>query len=101
MPTQRTFTAKFKAQVVLDLITEAKTMAEICREHNLKDPVVRRWKSEFLERAETIFAGDADRQQHLDRIAELERLIGRLTMELEIAKKASQLSTSRLTRNGR
>jgi transposase-like protein len=101
MPTQRTFTAKFKAQVVLDLMTEAKTMAQICREHNLKDQVVRRWKTEFLERAETIFGGDTERQQHLERIAELERLIGRLTMELEIAKKASQLSTSRLTRNGR
>ena len=101
MPKQRTFTAKFKAQVVLDLLTEAKTMAQICREHNLKDQVVRRWKSEFLDRAETIFGGDAIRQQHLERIAELERLLGRLTMELEIAKKASQLSSSHSTRNGR
>jgi transposase len=101
MPTQRRFTAKFKAQVVLDLISEAKTMAHICREHNLKDQVVRRWKTEFLDRAETIFGGDSDRQQHLERIAELERLVGRLTMELEIAKKASQLSSSHSTRNGR
>src|SRR4051812_18120393 len=101
MPAQRRFTAKFKAQVVLELITEAKTMAQICREHNLKDQVVRRWKSEFLERAETIFGADADRQQHLDRIAELERLVGRLTMELDIAKKASQHWSSRSTRNGR
>jgi transposase-like protein len=76
-------------------------MAQICREHNLKDQVVRRWKTEFLERAETIFGADTDRQQHLERIAELERLLGRLTLELEIAKKASQLSSSRLTRNGR
>ena len=101
MPTQRRFTAKFKAQIVLDLISEAKTMAQICREHNLKDQVVRRWKSEFLERAETIFGGDATSQQHLEQIAELERLVGRLTMELEIAKKASQLSSSLSTRNGR
>jgi transposase-like protein len=101
MPTQRRFTAKFKTQVVLDLITEAKTMAQICREHNLKDQVVRRWKSEFLEHAETIFGGDATSQQHLERLAELERLVGRLTMELEIAKKASQLSISRLSRNDR
>jgi transposase-like protein len=76
-------------------------MAQICREHNLKDQVVRRWKSEFLERAETIFGGDATSQQHLEQIAELERLLGRLTMELEIAKKASQLSNSRLSRNDR
>jgi transposase len=101
MPKQRTFIAKFKAQVVLAFMTGAKTMALICREHNLKDQVVRRWKTEFLERAETVFGGEADRQQHLERIAELERLVGRLTMELEIARKASQLSTSRVTRNGR
>jgi transposase-like protein len=101
MPKQRTFTATFKAQVVLDLLTGAKTMAHICREHNLKDQVVRRWKTEFLNRAETIFGGDAARQQHLERIAELERLVGRLTMELEVAKKASQLLSSPSSRNGR
>lgn len=101
MPKHRTFTAKFKTQVVLDLLTGTKTMAQLCRDYNLKDQVVRRWKSEFLERAETVFGGDADRQQILERTAELERLVGRLTMELEVAKKASQLWTSRSSRNER
>lgn len=100
MPQHRRFTAKVKTQIVLDLLTGAKTMAQICRDHNLKDQVVRRWKTDFLERAETLFGADADRQQHLDRIAELERLVGRLTLELEIAKKASEHWTSRLSRNG-
>ena len=101
MPQQRRFTAKFKTQIVLDLLTGAKTMAQICRDHYLKDQVVRRWKADFLDRAETLFGGDAHRQQHLDRIAELERLVGRLTMELEIAKKASEHWTSPSSRNGR
>ncbi len=73
MPQHRRFNAKFKTQIVLDLLTGAKTMAQICRDHNLKDQVVRRWKTDFLERAETVFGGHADRQQQLDRIAELER----------------------------
>ena len=101
MPQQRRFTAKFKTQIVLDLLTGAQTMAQICRDHTLKDQVGRRWKTDFLDRAETLFGGDADRQQHLERIAELERLLGRLTMELEIAKKASEYSTSPSSRNVR
>jgi transposase len=100
MPQQRRFTAKFKTQIVLDLLTGAKTMAQICREHNLKDQVVRRWKADFLDRTETLFGGDADRQQHLDRIAELERLVGRLTMELEIAKKPPSTGSHRPAETG-
>jgi transposase len=100
MPQRRRFSAKVKTQIVLDLLTGAKTMAQLCREHNLKDQVVRRWKADFLDRAETLFGGDTERQQQLDRIAELERLLGRLTLELEIAKKASALSTSVFSRNG-
>ena len=100
MPQQRRFTAKVKTQIVLDLLTGAKTMAQICREHNLKDQVVRRWTADFLDRAETLVGSDADRQQQLDRIGELERLVGRLTMELEIAKKASTHLGSASSRNG-
>ena len=101
MTRRRTFTAKFKTQVVLELLTGAKSMAQLCREHELKDQLVYRWKAEFLERADTIFGGDTEQQQAKERIADLERLIGRLTMELEIAKKASQLWSSRSSRSGR
>jgi putative transposase len=101
MPQQRRFTAKFKTQIVLDLLTGAKTMTQICRDHNLKDQVVRRWKADFLDRAETLFGGDADRVQHLERIADRERLVGQLMIALEIAKKASEHWSSRFSRNGR
>ena len=87
MPKHGTFSAKFKTQIALELLTGTKTMAKICRDHNLKDQVVRRWKADFLARAESVFAGDAIHQEQLERIAELERLVGRLTMELEVAKK--------------
>jgi transposase-like protein len=101
MPQQRRFTAKVKTQIVLDLLTGAKAMAQICREPQLKDQVVRRWKVDFLDHAEPLCGGDTDRRQHLDRIAELERLVGRLTMELEIAKKASAHGPSPSSKNGR
>ncbi len=35
MTQRRRFTAEFKAQVVLDLLSGAKSAAEICRQHQL------------------------------------------------------------------
>jgi transposase len=100
MAQRRRFTAKFKTQVILDLLTGRRSMAQLCREHDLKEQVVTRWRATFLDRAERLFAVDIEREGHLERIAELERLVGRLTMELDIAKKASQLWGSRATRSG-
>jgi transposase len=95
MRKRRSFTPEFKPQVVLEILTGTKRMAHVCREYDLKEQVVIRWKAEFLERAPALFTPDDDRTQDQARIAELERLVGRLTMELEIAKKPRS-SCSRL-----
>jgi transposase-like protein len=101
MAKRRTFRPEFKARVVLEELTGVKSTAEICREHQLKPQVFSRWKVEFLERASEIFATTPSRGDEQERIAKLERMVGRLTMELEAAKKASSILTSHLSRNGR
>ena len=101
MAKRRTFNPEFKARVVLEVLTGVKSTAEICREHQLKPQVFSRWKAELLERAPEIFATRPSRGDEQERIAELERMVGRLTMELEAAKKASSILTSHLSRNGR
>ena|SRR5918911_3317279 len=101
MNQRRNFTPQFKARVVLEILTKLRTTAQVCREYDLKEQVVTRWKAEFLERAPTLFATAQQRDGDQVRIADLERLVGRLTLELEIAKKASQLLGSPGTRNGR
>jgi transposase-like protein len=78
-----------------------KDKAEICREYRLRSQVFSRWREEFLKRAPEIFATKPSRGDEQERIAELERMIGRLTMELEMAKKASNILTSLSTRSGR
>ncbi len=100
MTKHRQFTPEFKAKVVLEIINGQKTAADICREHNLKPDLVSKWKAQFLAEAASVFKrGDqADPQQA--RIAELERLAGKLSLELEIAKKASELLNSRTSKNG-
>ena len=101
MASRRMFKPEFKARVVLAELTGLKSAAEICREHRLKPQVFSRWKIEFIDRAPEIFATRPGRGGEQERIAELERMVGRLTMELEAAKKASNILTSLSTRNGR
>ncbi len=101
MNQRRSFTPEFKTRVVLEVLTKLKSVAQVCRDYDLKEQVVTRWKAEFLERAPTLFASNQQREVDQARIAGLERLVGRLTMELEIAKKVSQLLASPGTRNGR
>lgn len=98
---RRMFTAEFKAQVVLEELTGVKDKAEICREYRLHPQVFSRWREEFLERSSEIFATQSSRGDEQERIAELERIVGRLTVELEAAKKVSNVLTSLSARNGR
>lgn len=89
--TRRTFTSEFKAEVVLQLISGEKRLAEICREQQLNAQMVSHWKQEFLQNAANMFERKNETSAEQDRIAELEKALGRKTLELEIAKKASSI----------
>jgi transposase-like protein len=92
MRQRRQFSAEFKARAVLEVLSGQKRASEVCRERQLKPDLLSRWKTDFVTQAATVFAGDERTQYAEQRIAELERLVGRLTLELEIAKKAVLLS---------
>ncbi len=55
MAQRRRFTAEFKAEVVLDLLSGSKSAADLCRQHQLNVQELARWKTEFLERASLVF----------------------------------------------
>ena len=86
LPRRRSVTPQFKTQIVLEVLTRAKSMAQVCREYDLHEHVVIRWKAEFLERAPEVVASDRAQGADQARMAELERLVGRRTLELEITK---------------
>jgi transposase-like protein len=94
MNKRRTFPPEFKARVVLEMLSGEKGLMQASREYGIKDTVLSRWKQEFLERAPELFTQPADQHQQADRIAELERLVGRLTLQLEVAKKVLGTSSS-------
>ena len=97
----KTYKPQFKAQAVLQDLTGAKSAAQICRELNINEPILSRWKQQLLTHAALVFERETEASEKDERLAELERLVGRLTMELEIAKKASQFATSPRLKNGR
>lgn len=92
---RRTFDAAFKAKVVLEWISGQTTQAELCRKHQLSATLLGTWKALVLEGLPQLFQPDEQRSQELQRIAELEQMLGRKTMELEILKKASTLLNGR------
>ncbi len=92
MTKRRQFTAAFKAQVVLEVLSGHKTLAEASREYRVKPEIIARWRRQFLENAAGVFEKSPTANGEAEaRIAELERALGKKTLELEVAKKASNI----------
>jgi transposase len=87
----RKFTPEFKAKIALAALKGDKPLAVLCREHQLSDTLVIRWRQQLLEHAASLFAGQIPAQRDQQKIDELERLIGQLTVELAAAKKLSTM----------
>ena len=96
MSERRSFTAEFKAKVVLELISGEKGLTQASREYGIKDTVLSRWKQEFLAKAAQVFEQPKEVQEKEERIAELERMVGKLTMQLELSKKVLSYANSPL-----
>lgn len=84
----RKFTAQQKTELVLAALKGQRSVAELCREHDMSETLLRRWREQFLAGGAERLAGRAERTQ-LDELraqnARLERALGRKTMELEIS----------------
>ncbi len=93
MGKRRQYSAEFKVRVVMEMISGEKGLMQASREYEIKDTILSRWKQEFLERAPQVFAAPKSDDQ-AERVAELERMVGRLTMQLDMAKKVLKFSGS-------
>ena len=90
MAKRRRFTAEFKAEVVLEALSGESSQAELCRCHNLSEEQLSTWKRQLLENAASLFeSSDKASEDTAERIAHLEQLVGRLTVAVDIHKKAS------------
>ena len=89
MAKRRNFTPEYKAEVVLEALRGESSQAELCRRHNLSEQQLSKWKQQVIENVATLFAStDQQSSEAAERIAHLEQLVGRLTVALDIQKKA-------------
>ena len=85
MAKRRRHTPKFKAEVVLEALSGQSSQAELCRRHNLSEQQLSKWKQQVVENVATLFSSpDKHSNETTERIAQLEQLVGRLTLALEI-----------------
>ena len=94
MVKHRQYTPEYKARIVLEILTEGKSLSQASREHGIKDSVLSRWKKEFIERSPKLFENGSSKDARDERMAELERMVGRLATELEMRKKVTNFLDS-------
>jgi len=100
----RPFTAQFKLERVLEVLRQEKPIAQICRDRQVTDSLEYKWRQEFLEKAPSMFESKqmaaSTQADQAERIAELERLVGQLTMENALLNKGSSWLEVARRRNG-
>jgi transposase len=84
---RRRFTRELKLQVVRE-VEAGKTPAQAAREYQVHPTLIVRWCQEHLQYAERAFTGNGRLYKEEAQIAELERMLGQLTMENAVLKKA-------------
>ena len=88
MTKRRMFNGQFKAKAVLALVSGEKTSGELCRENEIKPQLLYQWRDQLLSGAHLVFERSAMQESAEEQIAELERTVGRLTMELGVVTAA-------------
>lgn len=91
--TRRNFSAKFKSDLVLEVLKGEKELNVIATENDIQPNLLRNWKKEFLEKASVIF--DDTREENLKGKLTEERKekaayakkVGQLTMQVDWLKK--------------
>jgi len=84
----RKFTAQQKTELVLASLRGPKTITELCREHDISDSLLGKWREQFLVAGAERLSGKAERTETDElrrQVSRLERALGRKTMEVEIA----------------
>ena len=83
---RRTYTREFKLKVLGEL-EAGKSQAQAAREYQLSESAIYKWRKQLTRNKEQAFAGQGKAYTDEARLHELERMVGRLTMENDFLKK--------------
>lgn len=94
---RKSYKASFKAQVVMDLLKEEKTLSQISSEYKLSKSVISKWKNIMITNIEKVFEDNSikkqtEKKEYEHQIDELYQEIGKLTTQLNWLKKKCGVS---------
>ena len=89
MGTRRKFTREFKEEAVRRLGLGV-SVAEITKACEINANVLHRWRREIQDFGVKAFAGNGQRRADESRVAELERKVGRQTLEIDFLRRCLQ-----------
>jgi transposase-like protein len=87
------WTAKRRAALVLSILKGETTAVEAARKHDLTVADIESWRDTFLLAAENALRSRPKDEEalHQEQVKKLERKVGQLIMELDIAREAMKL----------
>jgi len=102
---RRNWTPEEKAAIVLELLREESTLAEIAKKHDVSQQLISRWKAEFLSNMSAVFDKKNEniekiQREHEDEKEHLIKKIGELTLDVDWLKK-KQVQISQMKKKGR
>jgi transposase len=96
---RKSYTAEYKLKVVLESMQRDTTQEDVCKKFGVSSSMLHRWRKEFQTHAESVFQDKRDPKQKARSQGyepgqspdDLKKIIGELTVQNEILKKASGL----------
>lgn len=98
MRAKRTYSVAFKRQVVEELLSGSATTGQLSRRYEISSGLIGHWKNRYLE-GKLIEGKSANVKALEAKIKDLEQMVGRLTMDNELLKKAMEYSRQRRKEN--
>lgn len=88
----RKWTADEKLAIVLEGIKGGRSVADICREHQISQTLYYRWRDRFFEGGrKALVNGGGDDNAYKAEIERLQKIIGKQAIQIEILKKTEEL----------
>ncbi len=89
---QRKWTGDEKLAIVMEGLKERRSVADICREHQISQTLYYRWRDKFLEAGKKgLVNGASDGNAYKAEIEKLQKIIGKQAIQIEILKKTEEL----------
>lgn len=83
---KRKYTAKFKFQVVMEILRGQKEIGQVARAYGVHPITLGLWKKEFLDHGPEVFGGSDTVRGYDEKIRDLERLLGQKEVEIALLK---------------